>query len=119
MPTCTCQAGVHGKMCWHVAKVLWLQGSSEHALLRHMGLFVGSKQGAYWQLKAATEREVHASSDARQQDAQQHSASNVSDAVQQPQRAQPAPAATQCASSQQGRHLHSTRRRHWKRWQYL
>ena len=91
---------MHRKMCWHVAKVLRLQGSSEHALLRHMGLFMGSNQGGYWQLKAATEGELHASSDALQQGAQQHSASNVSDAVQQPQRAQRAPAATPCAGSQ-------------------
>ena len=88
-------------MCWHVAKVLRLQGSSEHALLRHIGLSVGSKQGGFWRLKAATEREVHASPDALEKGAQQHSVSNVTNAVQQPQRAQRAPAATPRASSQQ------------------
>ena len=66
MPTCTCQAGLHGKTCWHVAKGLWLQGSSKHALLRRMGFFMGSKQDGYWQLKAATKKEVHASPDALQ-----------------------------------------------------
>jgi hypothetical protein len=45
--------------------------------------------------------EVLASSDALQQGAQQHSASKVSEAVQQPQRAQRAPAATACTSSHQ------------------
>ena len=45
--TCTCQAGVHRRMCWHVAKVLLLLGYSEHALLRHMGLFKGSDKGGY------------------------------------------------------------------------
>ena len=65
------------------------------------GHFHGSKQDGYWHLKAATEREVHASPDALQQGAQQLSASNVSDAVQQHQRAHRAPAATPCTSSQQ------------------
>ena len=103
-------------MCWHVAKVLRLQGSSEHALLRHMGLFVGSKQGGYWQLKAATEGKcmppqmpcsrAH-SSIQRATSAMLCSSPKDHSVHQQPQ---------PCASSQQVKHLHSTRRRHWKRW---
>ena len=79
-PTCTCQAGVHRKMCWHVAKVLQLLGHSEHALLRHMGLFRGGTQGDYWQLKAATDREVRAVADDLQQGTHQQASSNISDA---------------------------------------
>ena len=102
MPTCTCQAGVHRRMCWHVAKVLQLLGCSEHAMLRHMGLFSGSDQGGYWQLRAATDKEQHASSETLQPGTQQQSVSGVSDAEQLSslaQRPQGAQTATPCASS--------------------
>ena len=102
MPTCTCQAGVHRRMCWHVAKVLQLLGCSEHAMLRHMGLFIGSDQGGYWQLRAATDREQHASSDAPQPGTQQQPVSGVNDAEQpssSAQRPQGAQTAAPCGSS--------------------
>ena len=105
------------QVCWHVAKVLQLLGYSEHAMLRHMGLFMGSNQGGYWRLRATTDKEEHASSDALQPGAQQQSV-GVGDA-EQPQRPQSGQTATPRASSQMSRQLHITRRRHCKRWQDL
>ena len=60
-PTRTCQAGVHCKMCWQKYSSCWstlsMPCSCTWACSR------AALRGGYWQLKAATDREVRAVSD--------------------------------------------------------